>query len=568
MVAYGYDALGRLLSESFTNNASLNLGFSYDALGRRLTQTGPLGTVTSAWDLGGRRTQLKWPDGNYVWYCYDNVGEMIQVQENTTTCTGQLAGFAYDDLGDQTGVTRGAGGVTTAYVYDPIGRLTSLSRSGASNTQSYTQIAFNPANQMVKFTTSNGAYAWNGASALTQGYAVDGQNKYTSVGSSAYAYDARANLATLVSGGPVYSYDSENRLTGKSGSPAATLAYYPDGSLWQTVGSSTTRFLYDGDQIIGEYSGANALLRRYVPGPAVDEPIVWYEGSTLTTRRWLLGDHQGSVIAWADTSGSIPNANIDTYDEYGQPGSGNSGRFQYTGQAWLPEISAYDYRARNYLPSIGRFMQTDPKGYDAGLNLYAYVEDDPVDHVDPTGMWSCTEVDCMADYLYGQRGQSGPTLRGPQSPDSVAKSQVQTPYQLKDRVPAPSRAVDGMLRCMSGCLGRTIFVTETSGNHPPHDPHTRGLAADVRAPNDQDEAMQCGANCGAVYQQNEYTHPSRGSTAPHIHLQLVPGRHGATGPYHPQHPPTPGDDGLAGPPTPTVEGCNHNPQACNPGHVQ
>ncbi len=53
--------LGHLLSEKFTSNSALNLSYSYDALGRKLTQTGPLGTVTSTWDPGGRRTRLTWP---------------------------------------------------------------------------------------------------------------------------------------------------------------------------------------------------------------------------------------------------------------------------------------------------------------------------------------------------------------------------------------------------------------------------------------------------------------------------------------------------------------------------
>ena len=67
-------------------------------------------------------------------------------------------------------------------------------------------------------------------------------------------YDAKGNLTTLASGGPVCHYDSENRLVSQTGGSGATLAYYPDGSLWQTTGSVTTEFLYDGDQIIGEVS--------------------------------------------------------------------------------------------------------------------------------------------------------------------------------------------------------------------------------------------------------------------------------------------------------------------------
>jgi RHS repeat-associated protein len=418
-VDYGYDTLNRL--STLATSDGTNLAFGYD--GDLPVVESFSGTNTASieriFDNHFRVASDTVSGGGQVNYSYDNDGALAVVGPlfiNRDANNGRVDGVDVDNLEEsvtytpfgevdtytvlngstqlyvvdlahdkggritQSIETVGSTTTTTDYLYDTAGRLQTVTVNGTP-TATYTYDA-------------NGNRITRSANSTTETATTNDRDQLTAYGNATYSYLASGERAskTVGSNTTTYTYDSAGTLRGVDlPNTSNDVEYVIDGQgrrAGKKVGGTLTQsFLYDGNlHPVAEYNASGNLVSRFVYGTNPNTPdLVIKAGTTYR----VISDERGSIRLVVNASTGAVAQQL-TYDEYGRITQDTNPGFQpfgYAGGIHDNDTGLVHFGAREYDPQTGTWTSQDPIGFSGGdTNLYAYVANDPINNIDPTGL--------------------------------------------------------------------------------------------------------------------------------------------------------------------------------------
>jgi len=321
---YRYDSANKLVAER--NADYLQVSYQYDGAGRLLNR------ILS----NGAKTSYSWDDGNRL-ASLTNTGANGTVVNSTA--------YQRDRVGNITSQADASG--TTAFTYDALYRLTNADYPGTGNDVSYT---YDKVGNRLTETRSSFASVQG-----TQSFTYDAKGRVTSVNDSMFKYDP-------------YDYRISKN---------------------DSKGSQT--YLLEGEHLEAIMSGNN-WSAIYMRGAVIDEVVNGFQYSTdgVWTNYTFHHDTLQSVLGLSGHDGSV--LQTVNYGPFGEKitaaGATNNNPLHFTGREEDADSGLYYFRARYYDPAIGRFITEDPMGFAAGINFYAYANNNPINANDPTGNWA------------------------------------------------------------------------------------------------------------------------------------------------------------------------------------
>jgi RHS repeat-associated protein len=264
----------------------------------------------------------------------------------------------------------------TEYLYDAEGRLIGVKQG--SHTESYTLDAV-------------GNRVGQGSVADAWGY--DAAHRLQQQGSTTYAYSPEGSRTEKNEAGRItrYFYDVQQRLVRVEDGAGSTLARYGydpfDRRLWKEAGGARTYYLYADEGLIGEYAadGTALVTYGYLPDGPFSTDVLFVQSGGQTF--YAHNDQLGTTLKLTDRSGRLVWS--AQHDAFGRASlsAGNTVTFnpRLPGQYFDAETGLHYNFRRLYDPDTGRYLTEDPIGLEGGINLYAYVNGDPVNNIDPTG---------------------------------------------------------------------------------------------------------------------------------------------------------------------------------------
>ncbi|MBL6458663.1 DUF4123 domain-containing protein [Belnapia sp. T6] len=420
-ITFAYDGAGRLVEE---RQGDAVMRYAYDESGTLVGFTYPTGEtigyerdadlrLTAITDWTGRRYRLEYARQDSAWRLISPEGLVATARQGPAGHTTSLRVERAAELLFE-----------TAYSYDSEDRL----RERADSRLGIARYEYDAEGQLLAvYGLSPGAserFAYDGAGnrVRSNGQAAlhNALNQLLAQGDLRCTYDERGNLVERRSGAACwrYRYDLSNRLVlaeqegrwrVRYGYDALGRRVRKESSRYGPAGlecTTSTRYVWAGEHLIrevGETARHGGTVRPPAPERQVRDYLYWPQSHVPLLLReagrvyQYHTDHSGVPRRLTDTHGGIVwEADYAAFGEARIAIGQVRQPWRLTGQYEDEETGLHYNRFRYYDPRLGRYTSRDPVSYLAGLNLYRYCGNDPINYGDPLGLLSWKTIAVVA----------------------------------------------------------------------------------------------------------------------------------------------------------------------------